>query len=71
MDDLLEAYARGTLPQAKRDELEANIEAWKDNPFNPHLIAALPHARLHVGGRHQVRSEPDRMGRSAVPPRHD
>lgn len=39
IDDLLEAYARGELPQAERDELEANIEAWKDSPFNPHLIA--------------------------------
>ena len=39
VDDLLEAYARGALPPEKRDELEANIKAWKDNPFNPHLIA--------------------------------
>lgn len=39
IDALLEAYARGDLPANERDELDANIEAWKDNPFNPHLIA--------------------------------
>ena len=37
--DLLEAYARGTLPADDRARLEANISAWKDQPFSPHLIA--------------------------------
>jgi len=39
IDDFLEAYARNRLPENRKLELEANIEAWKDNPFNPHLIA--------------------------------
>lgn len=39
VDDLLEAYAKGALPAADRARLEANITAWKDQPFNPHLIA--------------------------------
>jgi hypothetical protein len=39
VDDLLEAYARGTLPAGDRARLEANIRAWKDQPFSPHLIA--------------------------------
>jgi hypothetical protein len=39
VDDLLEAYAKGALPAADRARLEANISAWKDQPFNPHLIA--------------------------------
>jgi hypothetical protein len=37
--DLLEAYAKGALPAADRARLEDNIRAWKDDPFNPHLIA--------------------------------
>ena len=39
VDDLLEAYAKGSLPSADRARLEDNISAWKDSPFNPHLIA--------------------------------
>ena len=37
--DLLEAYAKGALPAVDRARLEDNIRAWKDDPFNPHLIA--------------------------------
>lgn len=39
VDDLLEAYAKGTLAAVDRARLEANIQAWKDQPFSPHLIA--------------------------------
>jgi hypothetical protein len=39
VDDLLEAYAKGTLPVNDRARLDNDFSAWKDNPFNPHLVA--------------------------------
>ena len=65
VDDLLETYAKGALPAAERARLEANITAWKDQPFSPHLIARsrvrsymwaviIKYAQNHLGWADQL-----------------
>ena len=70
VSDLLEAYARGTLPGRRSGATRSQHQRLEGPAVQSAPDRALARAQLHVGGHHQVRTEPPRVGRSTVPTRH-
>ena len=63
IEDLLRRLADGSADPA----LLLACEEWRENPFQPHVVARSPHHRLPEGGGNEVPGQPDRLGRPAVP----
>ena len=68
---LLDYDGADPASRALREDLEHQVEEWREHPFDPHLLARLRTGRLPGDGRDEVPRQPDRVGRSAVPPGHD
>ncbi len=47
------------------------LNAWKNNPFDPHLIARFRPVAYQKQRRDEVHRQPHRLGRQPVPPGHD
>ena len=66
IEEILLNLSNRRRPGAARTRRSA-ASGWKDAPFRPHVVAALPADRLHAQDGDGVPRQPDRVGRQPVP----